>query len=152
MQAVKILWFEKIRKKYFIKQKQLIQMVNAETNLLLKLRHPHIIQFKEAIYAAEKERMFIVLEYCSQGSLLSILHNRLTVEDNQWHQEVRGYFKQMVEAIALSTDENIQCMRTILYIGISNLRTCLSMKQACLRSSTSTSPKYVFYHLVNKIR
>ena len=28
-QAVKILWFEKIRKKYFIKQKQLIQMVNA---------------------------------------------------------------------------------------------------------------------------
>lgn len=81
IQAIKILWLEKIRKKYFIKQKQLIEMVNAETNLLLRLKHPNIINFKEAIYSPEKERMFVVLEYCSKGSLLSILHNRLTVED-----------------------------------------------------------------------
>jgi serine/threonine protein kinase len=82
---MKILWFERIRKKYFIKQRQLIEMVNAETNLLLKLRHPHVVQFKEAIYSPEKERMFIVLEYCSKGSLLAILNNRLTAEDWEWH-------------------------------------------------------------------
>jgi len=99
---VKILWFEKIRKKYFIKQRQLVQMVNAETNLLLKLRHPNIIQFKEAIYSPEKERMFIILEYCSQGSLLSIMHNRITVEDSEWQKEVRGYFRQIVKAVAFS--------------------------------------------------
>lgn len=48
---MKILWFEKIKKKYFLKQKQLTKMINAEINLLLRLRHPNIIQFREAIYA-----------------------------------------------------------------------------------------------------
>ena len=56
-------------------------MVNAEISLLMRLRHPNIIQLKEAIYSAEKERMFIVLEYCSKGSLLTVLNSRLTVED-----------------------------------------------------------------------
>ena len=126
---MKILWFEKIRKKYFIKQKQLIQMVNAETNLLLKLRHPHVIQFKEAIYAPEKERMFIVLEYCSQGSLLSIMHNRLTVEDQEWHQEVRSYFRQMIDALSFSIDLYIKCTKITLFTEISNLRICLSTKR-----------------------
>ena len=77
-------------------------MVNAETNLLMKLRHPSIVQFKEAIYSPEKERMFIVLEYCSKGSLLAIYNNRLTTEDDVWHSEVRGYFRKMVEAISFS--------------------------------------------------
>lgn len=40
---MKILWFEKIKKKYFLKQKQLTKMINAEINLLLRLRHPNII-------------------------------------------------------------------------------------------------------------
>jgi hypothetical protein len=61
MKAIKILWFDKIRKKYFLKQKQLTKMVNSEISLLLKLRHKNIIGFTEGIYSPEKERMFIVL-------------------------------------------------------------------------------------------
>lgn len=100
---MKILWFEKIKKKYFLKQKQLTKMINAEINLLLRLRHPNIIQFREAVYAQEKERIFIVLEYCAKGSLLNILNAKLTLSDEDWHREVHGYFLQMVEAIAFST-------------------------------------------------
>lgn len=54
-------------------------MVNAEINLLLRLRHPNIILFREAIFSPEKERMFIVLEYCSSGSLLNVAANKLTI-------------------------------------------------------------------------
>lgn len=36
-------------------------MINAEINLLMKLKHKNVIQLKEAIYSSEKERMFIVL-------------------------------------------------------------------------------------------
>lgn len=78
---MKIIWFEKIKKKYFLKQKQLVKLINAEINLLLYLKHPNVVQFKEAIYSVEKERIFIVLEYCAKGSLLHILNSRLTVED-----------------------------------------------------------------------
>ena len=99
---MKILWFEKIKKKYFLKQKQLTKMINAEINLLLRLRHPNIIQFREAIYANEKERIFIVLEYCAKGSLLNILNAKLTLSDEEWQREVFGYLLQMVEAISFS--------------------------------------------------
>jgi serine/threonine protein kinase len=78
-------------------------MINAEINLLLRLRHPSIIQFREAIYAQEKERIFIVLEYCARGSLLNILNARLTASEEEWHREVQVYFAQMAEAIAFST-------------------------------------------------
>jgi len=96
------LWFEKIKKKYFLKQKQLTKMINAEINLLLRLRHPNIIQFREAIYANEKERIFIVLEYCAKGSLLNIFNAKLTLSDEEWQREVFGYLLQMVEAISFS--------------------------------------------------
>lgn len=96
------MWFEKIKKKYFLKQKQLTKMINAEINLLLRLRHPNIIQFREAIYANEKERIFIVLEYCAKGSLLNILYAKLTLSDEEWQREVFGYLLQMVEAISFS--------------------------------------------------
>lgn len=71
-------------------------MINAEINLLMRLRHPNIVQLREAIHAQEKERIFIVLEYCAKGSLLNILNSRLTLSDEEWHQEVKGYFAQMV--------------------------------------------------------
>jgi serine/threonine protein kinase len=86
-----------------MKQKQLVKMINAEINLLLKLKHPNIILFREAIYSQEKERIFIVLEYCAKGSLLNIYSNQMTVEETEWHREVHGYFLQMIEAISFST-------------------------------------------------
>jgi len=40
--------------------------------------------------------MFIVLEYCARGSLLNVMASKLTLEDEEWWEEVRGYFIQMV--------------------------------------------------------
>lgn len=54
-------------------------MVNCEIELLIKLRSPNIIGFEEAIYAVEKQRIFIVLEFCSKGSLLRIINGSNTV-------------------------------------------------------------------------
>lgn len=69
----------------------------------MKLKHKNVIQLKEAIYSSEKERMFIVLQYCSKGSLITVLNAKLTTPDQIWMEEVRGYFRQMVDAIAFST-------------------------------------------------
>jgi serine/threonine protein kinase len=121
---VKILWFEKIKKKYFLKQKQLTKMINAEINLLLRLRHPNIIQFREAVFAQEKERIFIILEYCARGSLLNILNARITVPDEEWHLEVQGYFAQMVEALSFSTPPPTQSTRVESSTATSSPRTC----------------------------
>ena len=52
--------------------------------------------------------MFIVLEYCSKGSLLTIMNNRLTVDLDQWEGEVRGYFVQAVAALQFSKDAQTQ--------------------------------------------
>lgn len=117
-------------------------MVNAEISLLMRLRHPNIIQLKEAIYSAEKERMFIVLEYCSKGSLLTVLNSRLTVEDEEWHEEVRGYFRQMVEAISFSMLLISRFMKTRLCIETSNLKICCSANREKSRSSTLTFRMY----------
>lgn len=50
-------------------------MVNSEINLLIKLKCPYIIGFEEAIYLPEKQRVFIVLEYCSKGPLTKIIYS-----------------------------------------------------------------------------
>lgn len=78
-------------------------MVNSEVSLLIKLKHPNVIGFREAIFSSEKERMFLVLEYCHRGSMLSLVNQHLTLTEWEWMEVVRKNFIQMVEGIAFST-------------------------------------------------
>lgn len=86
--------------------------------------------------------MFIVLEYCSKGSLITVLNSKLTVDDESWRDEVRGYFKQIVDAISFSTLGIIKYTKTILFIEISNLKTCCSTNTEKSKLSTSTFHMY----------
>lgn len=70
---------DRIKKKYYIKEEQIVKMINCETSLLRKLKSPNIIGFEEVIHSPDKERVFIVLEYCSKGSLLKIINKSLDI-------------------------------------------------------------------------
>lgn len=109
MQAVKIIQFDKVRKKFFIKDEQLIKMINTEMRLLKKLSDsPHIVRHHSSIFSSEKEKIFIVLEHCSKGSLLKISQdegsfnrkNKDKVE--RWFNTVLMYFRQLVNGISFS--------------------------------------------------
>lgn len=67
---------EKLKKKFFIKKKELEEMLRVEVDLLKMFSHPNIVQFFEALYSEEFERLYIVLEYCSKGSLLSYIQSK----------------------------------------------------------------------------
>jgi serine/threonine protein kinase len=69
---------------------------------LIKLRSPNIVGFEEAIYSAEKQRIFIVLEYCSKGSLLKIINGAAGVPVAEWHKTAKKYFIQMTKGLLKS--------------------------------------------------
>jgi 5'-AMP-activated protein kinase catalytic alpha subunit len=51
----------------------LLECVEREIRILETASHPHIVQFKEVIHAGDS--IFIVMEYCSGGSLLRAITN-----------------------------------------------------------------------------
>ena len=45
MQAVKTISMDRIKKKYYIKEQNLVKMINSEIDILKRLEAPHIIGF-----------------------------------------------------------------------------------------------------------
>lgn len=82
----------RLRKKILGKDEQLLKMINSEIGFLKKLVHPNIIKFYEAIYSVETEKIFLVMENCSKGSLLKVILSSVTLSDEVWIKTVKKYF------------------------------------------------------------
>jgi hypothetical protein len=57
--------------------------------------------------------MFIIIEYCSKGSMSTIMNGNLTIEDEEWRNMVKNYFKQMAAALAFSIFYYNKCIKII---------------------------------------
>ncbi|XP_076441069.1 serine/threonine-protein kinase STK11-like [Babylonia areolata] len=89
--AVKILKRKKLRK---IPNGE--QNVQREIQLLKRLRHKNVIQLIEVLYNEEKQKMYLVIEYCVselQEMLESVPEKRFPV----W--QAHGYFCQLIEGL-----------------------------------------------------
>jgi len=71
--AVKEIDFQKLRSSG-IKQEKLVKSLGAEINIMKMLSHRNILQF-EAFFC-EEEKIFMMIEYCSGGDLLSYLRKQ----------------------------------------------------------------------------
>ena len=47
------------------------QQLVSEVNILRELRHPHIVRYYDRIIDKEKMKIYIIMEYCEQGNLLT---------------------------------------------------------------------------------
>ncbi|XP_068775634.1 inactive serine/threonine-protein kinase PLK5-like [Struthio camelus] len=69
------------------------QRVEREIELHGRLRHPHVLGFGG--HFADRSNVYLVLEYCSRGSLADILRARETLTE----PEVRYYLRQVVSGL-----------------------------------------------------
>lgn len=114
-------------------------MINSEISMLIKLKSPNIIGFEEAIYFPDKQRVFIVLEYCSKGTILKYMQGSTTVSFAEWQIRVKPIMKQIAQGILKSRSIFIQCMRTTSSIEISRPKMCSLTRRTKLKSLTSMS-------------
>jgi len=80
--AVKILDYGKMGEK----EKQ--QLVN-EVNILREMKHPFIVKYEDRIIDKEKQKIYILMEYCEGGDLGSLIKsqkrkNCIPTEDLLW--------------------------------------------------------------------
>lgn len=94
-------------------------MINSEISLLIKLKSENIIGFEEAIYLESKQRVFIVLEYCSKGSIQKFISPPSPEKSfEQWQSYVKKYMFQIAKGLQKSKFALKKCMKIILYIEI----------------------------------
>ena len=67
--------------------------MQREAKLMQKLRHSNIIQLYEVVET--ENNYYLVLEYCSNGSLLDLVERKRKIEVS----EAREYFRQIVSAV-----------------------------------------------------
>ena len=72
-----------------------------EIKLHKKLNHDHIVQFVSSF--EDEERVFVILEYCQNRSLMEVHKRRKTITQ----PELRFYMKQILSALIYIHDKNI---------------------------------------------
>mmetsp|Transcript_74695 Transcript_74695/g.175339 ORF Transcript_74695/g.175339 Transcript_74695/m.175339 type:complete len:971 (-) Transcript_74695:55-2967(-) len=53
------------------------RMMINEVNILREMRHPHIVRYYDTIIIVEKQKIYIVIEYCENGDLATLIENHL---------------------------------------------------------------------------
>ncbi|XP_019645394.1 PREDICTED: serine/threonine-protein kinase stk11-like [Branchiostoma belcheri] len=97
--AVKILKKKKLRK---IPNGE--QNVKREIQLLRKLRHKNIINLVDVLYNEEKQKMYLVMEYCV-GGLQEMLESAPGKKFPIW--QAHGYFCQLLEGLCYLHSQGI---------------------------------------------
>ena len=78
-------------------------MISVESRILSTLQHSNVINFFEALYSEECEKLFIVLEFCSKGSLSGLGRAE---KGESWDERLKGIVKQSVEGLAFRRSVN----------------------------------------------
>ncbi|ODM91746.1 Serine/threonine-protein kinase STK11 [Orchesella cincta] len=85
-----------------IKKRKLRRIPNGEQNvereikLLKRLNHPNVIKLIEVMFIEEKQKMYLVLEYCI-GGLQDVLETSPNKKFPIW--QAHGYFTQLIEGL-----------------------------------------------------
>lgn len=98
MQAIKILYCDRLKKKMFLRKDELEEMLKVEVNIMRMLDHPNIIKFYEALYSEEYERLYLILEFCEKGSLLGFIRSK-EAEVDSWPLDARRICFDMAKAM-----------------------------------------------------
>jgi serine/threonine protein kinase len=85
---------EKVAVKIYDTYKKKHKNIESEIAILEKMKHPHIVKFKEAIET--KDRVNLVLEYVDGISLL----RHLKVKSKLAEAEAKKIFHQLLQALA----------------------------------------------------
>jgi len=83
----------KIVSKYTAPEDYLKKFLPREIEVVKGLKHPNLIRFLQAIETTH--RVYIVMEYAENGSLLDIIRKESYIQENR----ARRWFRQLVEAI-----------------------------------------------------
>ena len=83
-----------------IKQDQKTKLMK-ETQLLLKLRHPHVVKIYETIET--ETHLVIVMEMCAGGDLLAYVRRRRRLRESV----AKKIFRQLIEGLAYIHSKNI---------------------------------------------
>lgn len=51
------------------------RMMINEVNILREMRHPHIVRYYDTIIVVEKQKIYIVIEFCENGDLATLIEN-----------------------------------------------------------------------------
>lgn len=85
-----------------LKQKRLKRIPNGEQNvqreieILRRLRHPNVIQLVDVIHNEEKQKMYLVMEYCV-GGLQEMLDTAPDKKFPEW--QAHGYMCQLLDGL-----------------------------------------------------
>jgi len=87
--AVKIIRYKNVKTE---KEKRQIE---REQNILLRLKHPNIVNLKKVVNDEKRGRSYMIFEYASQGELFDyiVAHGRLSERD------ARKFMRQIVSAL-----------------------------------------------------
>jgi serine/threonine protein kinase len=91
----------KVVSRQFLVEEGTFNRFEQEARLLPCFNHPHIVKFEEIVFGPEF--IFIVMEYCSHGDLLTFIAKNGLVQERQ----AREIFRQIVEAVAYIHDKDI---------------------------------------------
>ncbi|XP_065199474.1 serine/threonine-protein kinase STK11 [Planococcus citri] len=72
------------------------QNVDREIKLLKRLKHRNVIELVEVMVNEEKQKMYLVMEYCV-GGLQDMLENSPGQTFPQW--QAHGYFQQLIDGL-----------------------------------------------------
>eukprot|EP00891_Asterochloris_glomerata_P004283 jgi/Astpho2/4283/e_gw1.00064.64.1_t len=72
-----------------------------EVEVHMGLQHPHIVQLLE--FFEDSDRVYLVMELCSRGELLSLVQQKGRLGD----REARSLFRQLLEAVAFLHSQGI---------------------------------------------
>jgi serine/threonine protein kinase len=87
--AIKILRYKNVKTEKEKKQ------IEREQNILLRLKHPNIVNLKKVVNDEKRGRSYMIFEYASQGELFDYIvsHGRLAEKD------ARKFMRQIVSAL-----------------------------------------------------
>lgn len=86
--AVKIYSRRNLRSKWIYKGRTALDLVSSEIEIMSKLNHPHVIKLHEVIECPSSNKIYLVIDYASRGSLADII----PVSESQ----AKIYFKQLI--------------------------------------------------------
>lgn len=89
--AIKIYSRRSLRSKWIARGKTALDLMSNEVDIMSRLDHPHVIKLHEVIDCTSSNKIYLVMDYASKGSLAD--HIPLP------EQVARRYFKQLISGL-----------------------------------------------------
>ena len=54
-----------------VDREKLMKAIRTEISIMKAMSHPHIVKIQEALEDGESDKIYLIMEYCSKGPLMS---------------------------------------------------------------------------------